>query len=572
MKNPSKNNRAGKNKSANGSAVALLLAAVLGVAVVLWILYLITGCVPLLLAAVLTALPAVSQIPLLIPFSKLGKPNPEGERFGQRWGTSLKAAAVVLTVVLVNVLYWLSSGKAVEAQEGYYVPVILAVLLVVCVIAEKWSKHTAENLPEHTAAMVYNLSSALWITRWVLIMLIAATVVRLMGVWEPESVLKVLLAGVFIYVTCRLLWSVVQRLMRRELDTKPDLSLNLFGARKEDTDLLTYMEENTGITMRSLWSLRFIGQLLPAAIMGVALVLWLSTGIVLVDSNQEGALYRAGKLQPETLEPGLHFTLPWPIDRVEIYDTQSVGSLTIGYIPEGDADNLWTEDHGLEEYRLLLGSGDEMVSINLKVQYKIDNLYDYVSSSAAPESLLQAKAYEVVTERTIVSDLETLLSVDRKAFAESFRQELAEKIATHRTGLQVTDVVLESIHPPVEIAPIYQKIISAGIAADQLIINAENSANQSIKTAEKTAITSVGDARVAQYKAIAEAKAAVAEFMASVAADTAYRDEYRYYKYMNALMEAYNNAKLIIVGEGIDTSNLYIGSWNAGSDTQDSTN
>ena len=187
----------------------------------------------------------------------------------------------------------------------------------------------------------------------------------------------------------------------------------------------------------------------------------------------------------------------------------------------------------------------------------------------------QVKSFRV-EEDTIVLNLHNAYDGKTKlsatlADAESFRQELAEKITTHRTGLQVTDVVLESIHPPVEVARIYQKIISAGIAAEQLIINAQNSANQSIKTAEKTAITSVGDAKVSQYKAIAEAKAAVAEFMASVAADSAYRDEYRYYKYMNALVEAYNNAKLIIVGEGVDTSNLFIGSWN-GSDLTGGTN
>lgn len=566
MKNTSKTKGNGKKQSPKKLSPGLLLGGLVLIAGVEYLLYCITGCVPLLLAALIALLPALVQLPLLLPAKKLvRKGKPELLEWIGQHNSLITAGVIVLLSAVIHVFYWIGTANQTKPTEGYYVPVVLAVLIVLSVIAEKTARHTAAGEDAYHAAVLGNLCSAFVLTRWLLILLTAATVIRLLGWYDPENILKVVLGAAFIYETARILWSLIQRLVRKELETAPELSLSLFGAKAEDTDLLTYMEENTGITMRSLWSMRYIMQLLPAAVMGVALVLWLSTGIVTVDANEEGALYRAGKLQAQTLQPGLHLTFPWPIDRVEIYDTQSVGTLTIGYVPEGEMDNLWTEDHGIEEYRLLLGSGDEMVSINMKVQYKIENLFDYISSSAAPESLLQAKAYEIVTERTIVSDLETLLAVDRKAFSDSFQQELTEKIASHNTGLQVVDVVLESIHPPIEVADVYQSIISAGIAADELIINAENSANRSVLEAEADYITAVSDATVAQYEAIAAAKAEVAEFMASVAADTAYSDEYRFYKYMNALMQAYGNAKLILVGEGVDTANLYIGSLNLGS-------
>lgn len=565
MKNAPKAKTAVKRRQERKMGAWLMIAVLFVIAAAELILSRLTGCVPLQLASILLLLPMLTQLPLLLRADKLfQKGKPELAELMQKNHVLITSVIIGLIVAAVNVFYWLSAATSQTANEGYYVPVVLAVLVVAAVTAEKWGNHAAKEESAYQAAVIRNLCSAVNLTRWILLLLTVFSVVNLLGLYDATPVLKVILAVAFIYETVKLLWALVQRLVRGELTSQPDFPLGLFGARTEDTDLLTYMEENTGITMRSLWSMRYILNLLPAAVMGVALVLWLSTGIVTVGANQEGALYRTGKLQPQPLGPGLHLTFPWPVDRVEIYDTQSIGTVTIGYIPEGDVDNLWTEDHGIEEYRLLLGSGDEMVSINLKVQYKIDNLYDYISSSAAPESLLQAKAYEIVTERTIVSDLETLLAVDRKAFAESFRQELTEKIAAHRTGLQVVDVVLESIHPPIEVADVYQSIISAGIAADELIINAENSANQSVLKAQADYITAVSDATVAQHEAIAAAKAEVAEFMASVAADSAYSAEYRFYKYMNALMQAYGNAKLILVGEGVDASNLYIGSINLG--------
>ena len=48
--------------------------------------------------------------------------------------------------------------------------------------------------------------------------------------------------------------------------------------------------------------------------------------------------------------------------------------------------------------------------------------------------------------------------------------------------------------------------------------------------------------------------------MASVQAQKDYGDGYRYFKYLDALKTSYSGAKLIIVGEGIDSNNLYLGS------------
>ena len=44
--------------------------------------------------------------------------------------------------------------------------------------------------------------------------------------------------------------------------------------------------------------------------------------------------------------------------------------------------------------------------------------------------------------------------------------------------------------------------------------------------------------------------------MASVAADTEYREAYRYYKYLNAVIRKYENANIILVGSDIDSSRI----------------
>ncbi|MBP3478134.1 MAG: hypothetical protein J6K03_01460 [Oscillospiraceae bacterium] len=585
-----------KTQRKRGQTVSVICTGCLEVmALALFMLYALTGYVPLLSAALIIALPAFLQLVILLPRQREGihepvetleepeEPEQPAKKRAARKGSSpiakqwarnriaIQVLLLILITAAIHAIYWLVIPAAAVIRLAYYVPVALAALVVGCIALEKWCRFASEEADTFFAAVLRSLASSLRMSRFLLILLLLASLVELLGLFETCGVMAVILGVLIVYETVSLAFFLAARIIRKEMDTSPELMIALPGKAFGSTNLLTYMEENTGITMRSLWSIRFIRQVLPTAVVILVLTLWLSTSVVLVDTYQEGALFRMGTLQSETLAPGMHFVLPWPFDRVELHDTRSINAVTIGYVADGDSDNLWTEGHGKEEYRLLLGSGDEMVSINLRIQYRIRDLYQYISSAAEPAALLQAQAYEIVTSRTVRSDLETLLSTDREAFSQSFLEELTQKLEPFGTGLEVVDVVLESIHPPVEVASVYQRIISAGIDAERIVINGENEAQIARLEAQLTQTALVSKAKVEREQAVAAAKAAVADFMASVEADGSYRDAYRYYKYIDALTKAYADAKLIIIGEGVDSSNLFIGSISSESQTNTKT-
>jgi regulator of protease activity HflC (stomatin/prohibitin superfamily) len=302
-----------------------------------------------------------------------------------------------------------------------------------------------------------------------------------------------------------------------------------------------------------------VKSVIPYAFIAALLILWGSSGVVQIESSERGALYRFGKLADEPLSAGIHLTLPWPFDRVEVYETGKVQQLSVGYISDESIDNLWTAEHGTEEHRLLLGGGEELVSVNLRIEYRIGDLHAYLKNNAAPEATLQAMAYEALTMRTIGTDLDTLLSTDRVAFADDMCAELRAGVIERGLGLEVVGVVLESIHPPVEIAEIYQKLVSAGIDAERIILLAEAYAAEKVITAETGKLTLIGEATAEKNLALAKAHGSVAEFLAAVEADTAYPDFYRYEKYLAAIADAYGNATIVLVGEGVNTQNIYIG-------------
>ncbi len=572
--------------SPHKTAYGVCLAALTLTGVGLLVMYLITGYHPLLLTALIQLLPVLAQLILLLPAGKLPEPLPEAElpedkkarrRLALKkllsqmqmrwfsWRNPLAAILIGLGILAAHILFW---KFKLEAAGGlnYLYPVLLIVGFVLTIVLEKWSIHAASQADAKTAAGLRSLISAMSLIRIAYIISLAAMVLKLLEIYDALSIVHVLLGILFVYESAMLAFSVTVRLIRKELASSPELAVSFHGMGK-DMNILTYLEQNTGITMRSLWSLQLVKQLLPGALLCLVLVLWLSTGVVQIEAYQEGALFRLGKLQEQTLRPGFHLTLPWPLDQVDVYNTNTISKMSVGYVSEGSQDNIWTESHGGEEYRLLLGGGTEIVSINLIVEYRINDLMAYIKTSASPESLMQAQAYEIITARTIATDLDTLLAADRSAFSATFRQELSQRLEGYALGIEVVNVVLESIHPPVEIAYIYQDLISAGIDAEYLRLYAQNSANYTIMNAKEEATKLVAQAQADQFKLVGEAQASVTEFMAAAAADGAHRDAYRFHKYIQALTKAYGGAKLVIAGTGVDTKNIYIGSLTTESST-----
>ena len=592
-----------KQTMPSGQAALVTALGLLAGAAVCIVFYTMTSYLPLLLAGILQALPAVANLLLMIPILPQAEEKSEEEEISEVlyvepaepeekpkkkklavrmkeglrrfWANSRENVLLVtLLLMLVGVatLFWMMYRKNPRAFAiGYHIPVILIALFVFYIVLDKWCKHAGDNKEAvakgdatavYDRALLHGLRGALTAARWSCMIVIAALVVRLLKFGDYVKVAKIALCLLFFYEVAFLFVSLMVRYIRHELSVAPELSIPMPGLGGEDLGVISYLETNTGITMRSLWSIRLIKAIVPYSVLTVLVLLWGFSGVVKIEPHQQGAHYRLGRLQQEVLEPGMHMTLPWPFDTVEVYDTEVSKTLTIGYISEESTDNIWTDTHGTTEYKLLLGGGAELVSVNLRVVYHVEDLRAYLSNNTSPELLAQSIAYEILTARTIGTDLNTLLATDRSVFADSFKAELIERMATYQTGLCISDVVLESIHPPVDIADVYQKLISAGVDAERIVQSAIALRDVKMTEAESRYYTEITLARIDQIAAESAARAAVAEFLAKVEVEQGWAEEgfdYKYHKYLEAITAAYANGKVVIVGEGVDQSNIYIG-------------
>ncbi|MDR2922867.1 MAG: hypothetical protein LBU85_05945 [Treponema sp.] len=273
------------------------------------------------------------------------------------------------------------------------------------------------------------------------------------------------------------------------------------------------------VSLKSLYTIQYTLTILPALALALVFVLFVSTAVFVVQPHQQAAVYHFGKLTRYSIkDAGIHFKFPWPVDKAEIYDTRRAASMQIGYESSGGANFLWTQMHDGGEYTLLLGNGNEMVAVNLKIMYEISDLYSYIKTCTNAEAVLSAAAYSALMSRTINTTLDSFLSVDRNSLSASLLNELSDFCKSEGLGFSVVQVIIESIHPPVDIAGVYQNVVSASVDKNTAVTRAHTYAGAKVIEAARQSKTAFDQARALQYNRTSDAQKEAAVFYAAAEA------------------------------------------------------
>ena len=181
-------------------------------------------------------------------------------------------------------------------------------------------------------------------------------------------------------------------------------------------------------------------------------ILWLAFNtFVLVTEQQRGVVLRFGQFA-RTLQPGPHFKWPWPIERVTKVEATQVKTFS-------DSVPVLTRD-------------ENIVRVDVNVQYRVTDPQRYLFSTRDADSVLQQAALSTVREQVGRSTLDTVLGA-RSALSVSARQRLQASLDAYNTGLTVTELNLPNARPPEEVKPAFDDVNSAQQDKDRVTSEAQ---------------------------------------------------------------------------------------------------
>lgn len=226
-------------------------------------------------------------------------------------------------------------------------------------------------------------------------------------------------------------------------------------------DLARSLENTFGLKVGETELFPFLQRVFEPAVLGGLVLLWLGTGITMVPTDSAGVLVRFGRHLTPALSPGLHVHLPAPFARVELVPTRRVQALTLGFDRDLDGPILWAEQHYDGEKSLLVGRGDELLTVSLPIHYRIADPVAFLANTADAAPALRLLGYRELLALTSSHSSFALMTTDRAEVADTLRTRLQAVCDRHRLGLEILWVGLKDVHPPVPVAPAFQDVVSA---------------------------------------------------------------------------------------------------------------
>ncbi|MEM9595181.1 MAG: protease modulator HflK [Acidobacteriota bacterium] len=319
---------------------------------------------------------------------------------------------------------------------------------------------------------------------WMALAGAASLFVRAFDQPREEALTAKILLGIVLFLgaelTLRALWttwlSFYNRLPHQGARVGTDVfSLQLLCSRFNPLgSLFDVLAEVFGIDLRGAWALAFMRRSLLPLAGGLLVVGWLSSSFVVVEASNVGLLERFGKVDPEPLRPGLHVVLPWPMHRVTRVPVHRVQTIPIGFAgAREDASMLWTVQHAEEEYKLLLGDGRDLVTVNASLHYRIRDPFDYAYSVQNPDETLAILADRILMQRTVGRSLDGVLSENLSALGAELEAAIQGASDERALGFEVVDLTLTGLHPPVTVAADYQAVVAARVDQTTKVLEAE---------------------------------------------------------------------------------------------------
>jgi modulator of FtsH protease HflK len=233
---------------------------------------------------------------------------------------------------------------------------------------------------------------------------------------------------------------------------------------------------------------------------------WLVSGFYLVDTDEEAVVRRFGAIAAE-VGPGMHYRLPWPIDRVDVLKTTSVMKTGVGFALRPDGQD---EAEGME----LLTGDTNILSIALALQYVVQEPVDFLFRTESPEGLIGAIAEAVLTETVLGMPVDEVLTTGRLAIQERVKTRTQARLDEYRSGVRITSSNIMTITLDQSVAEAFQEVTDAMADREKSRNEARMYANTLIPKTRGEAHSVVREAQSFRQQRVAQAIGNTGRFLA----------------------------------------------------------
>jgi membrane protease subunit HflK len=250
---------------------------------------------------------------------------------------------------------------------------------------------------------------------------------------------------------------------------------------------------------------RNLDRIVGGVLLGLV-ALYLASGVYVVQANEEGLLRRLGVLHRETVKPGIHYRIPWPVDVVDKVKIKEVKRVEVGFSPETTGPRS-----ALLPY--CITSDSNIIHNRFVIQYRISDPVKYVFHCVDPEQLLQGFAEATIIKVVAARTVDVVLTTGKREVELEILGGLQTLLDRQETGISVSSVETKMVEPPGIVSEAFRDVINAREERSTVIHGADHYRNKVIPEAKAEARRIVEQAEAARFQRVSAAKGESERFL-----------------------------------------------------------
>ncbi|MDH5633722.1 MAG: FtsH protease activity modulator HflK [Gammaproteobacteria bacterium] len=243
-------------------------------------------------------------------------------------------------------------------------------------------------------------------------------------------------------------------------------------------------------------------------ILAAVAVLWLLSGLYIVQQGERGVVLRFGA-KSEVTEAGLRWHVPWPFETVERVNVQAIERIEIGYRSNertGGSTKVLSE-------ALMITQDENIIDIQFAVQYRVKDPEAFLFNVREVEETISQATESAVREIAGKRTMDFVLTEGRDEVGQETQKLLQEILDLYQSGIYITKVEMQRADPPEEVKSAFDDAVKAREDEQRFKNEAEAYANDIIPRARGKAGRMIQEAEGYKASVIARAEGDAQRFV-----------------------------------------------------------
>ena len=244
------------------------------------------------------------------------------------------------------------------------------------------------------------------------------------------------------------------------------------------------------------------------AIVGV--LIWMLSGIYIIDPAEKGVVKRFGAFQEETGQ-GPHWHLPFPIETLSRVNVAQIRTAEIGYRNVAQGSRRFGGNVASES--IMLTKDENMIDAKFAVQYKVDDAQAYLFNVASPDTTLRHVSESAIRQVVGQNTMDYILTDGRLDIADRILERSQELLHLYKTGLHITTVNMQDAQPPEQVQAAFSDAVKAREDKQRLINEAQTYSNDILPKSRGLAARILEESRAYKSKVVSKSEGESARFV-----------------------------------------------------------